>query len=89
MQSPWRADWPGDVLLTRDGTTERLDDAPANSYTLQLENLADAATVATPLLGRDDSLRQARTIAALLAVATSTLTAEFGIVPGTDASETT
>jgi predicted dehydrogenase len=72
VQSRWRIDWPGDVLVTRDGATERLDDAPGNSYTLQLENLADAvAGAAEPLLGRDDALGQARTIAELFTVATS------------------
>jgi len=73
QQSPWRADWAGDVLLTRDGTTERLDVPPANSYVLELENLAAAVLGdAEPLLWRDDALGQARTIAALFAVATTT-----------------
>ena len=72
VQSPWRADWAGDVLLNRDGTTERLDVPSANSYVLELENLAAAVFGdAEPLLARDDALGQARTIAALLAVATS------------------
>ncbi len=73
VQSPWRVDWPGDVLLTRDGTTERLDVPPANSYVLELENLAAAVSGdAEPLLGRDDALGQARAISALLAMSTST-----------------
>jgi xylose dehydrogenase (NAD/NADP) len=73
VQSPWRADWSGDVLLTRDGATERLGVATANSYVLELENLAAAVSSETePLLGRDDALGQAHAIAALFAVATST-----------------
>jgi D-xylose 1-dehydrogenase (NADP+, D-xylono-1,5-lactone-forming) len=72
VQSPWRADWPGAVLLTRDGTTEGLDVPSANSYVLELENLAAAASgEAEPLLGRDDALGQASTIAALFAAATT------------------
>jgi D-xylose 1-dehydrogenase (NADP+, D-xylono-1,5-lactone-forming) len=72
VQSPWRVDWPGDVLLTREGASERLDVPRANSYVLELENLAAAASgEAKPLLGRDDALGQASTIAALFAVAAS------------------
>jgi xylose dehydrogenase (NAD/NADP) len=73
VQSPWRADWSGDVLLTRDGKTERLDVPTANSYVLELENLAAAASSeAEPRLGRDDALGQANAIAALFSVAAST-----------------
>jgi xylose dehydrogenase (NAD/NADP) len=73
VQSPWRVDWPGDVLLTRDRTTERLGAPSANSYVRELENLAAAVSGDTePLLGRDDALGQARAIAALFAIATST-----------------
>jgi D-xylose 1-dehydrogenase (NADP+, D-xylono-1,5-lactone-forming) len=73
VQSPWRADWSGDVLLTRNGATERLDVTTANAYVLELENLAAAVSSETePLLGRDDALGQARVIAALFAVAPST-----------------
>jgi len=72
VQSPWRADWSGDVLLARHGRTERLDVPTANSYVLELENLAAAVSGdAEPLLGRDDALGQARAIAALFAVAPS------------------
>jgi predicted dehydrogenase len=73
VQSPWRIDWPGEALITRGETTERLDFAPANSYTRQLENLAAAVSGdAEPLLGRHDALGQAKAIAALVAAATST-----------------
>ena len=44
----------------------------ANSYRLELENLARAIRgEEAPLLGRDDALGQARTIAALLQAARS------------------
>ena len=73
VHSPWRADWPGDVLLTRDGTSERLVVPSANSYVLELENLAAAvSSEAEPLLGRNDAFGQAHAIAALFAAATST-----------------
>lgn len=65
-QAPWRIDWPGELQLVRDGAVEAVDVAQANSYRLQLENLADAVGgAAPPLLGRDDALGQARTIEAL------------------------
>ena len=54
------------LQLVRDGAVEAVDVAQANSYRLQLENLADAVGgAAPPLLGRDDALGQARTIEAL------------------------
>ena len=72
VQSPWRVDWPGDALITRDGQTERLDVPQASSYVLELENLAAAVSGdAEPLLGRDDALGQAQVIAGLLAVSAS------------------
>jgi xylose dehydrogenase (NAD/NADP) len=65
VEAPWRADWGGDVLLRRGGQTERVSVPEADPYLLELENLADATTGAAPLLGREDALEQARTIAAL------------------------
>jgi len=51
-------------LITLDGEEIRLD--PGNPYQLELENMAAAIRgEAEPLLGRDDALGQARTIAAL------------------------
>ena len=65
-QAPWRVDWGGDLLLERDGRSEVVAVASANSYTRQLENLADAVEGRAPaLLGRADALGQARTIEAL------------------------
>ena len=66
VESPWRTDWPGDVLLRRDDEVERLDVPGGDSYRLELENFADAAEGKSPaLMGREDALGQARTIDAL------------------------
>ncbi len=66
VESPWRTDWLGDVLLRRDDEVERLDVPGGDSYRLELENFADAAEGKSPaLLGREDALGQARTIDAL------------------------
>ena len=72
VQAPWRVDWPGGLELVRDGKAETLDVPTANSYVLELENLAEAvAGEAPPLLGREDALGQAQTINALYAEAAS------------------
>jgi predicted dehydrogenase len=72
VQAPWRVDWPGGLELVRDGKAEALDVPTANSYVLELENLAEAvAGAAPPLLGREDALGQAQTIKALYAKAAS------------------
>jgi D-xylose 1-dehydrogenase (NADP+, D-xylono-1,5-lactone-forming) len=66
VQAPWRADWGGDLVLARDGRVERTPVDPVDSYLRQLENFADAAEGrAAPLVGREDAVGQARTIAAL------------------------
>jgi D-xylose 1-dehydrogenase (NADP+, D-xylono-1,5-lactone-forming) len=72
VEAPWRIDWGGSVTVSRRSGGEVADDVevidvPAgSSYRLELENLADAITGATPpLLGRADALGQARTIEAL------------------------
>lgn len=64
--SPFRVDWPGDLQLVRGDVAESIDVPVANSYRLQLENLAGAvAGTEAALLGRDDALAQARVIDAL------------------------
>jgi predicted dehydrogenase len=66
VESPWRTDWPGDVLLRRGGEVERVEMPGGDSYRFELENFADAAERTTPpLLGREDALGQARAIDAL------------------------
>jgi xylose dehydrogenase (NAD/NADP) len=66
VESPWRTDWPGDVVLRRGDEVERVEVEQADSYRLQLENFAAAIEgSAAPLLGREDALGQARAIDAL------------------------
>jgi D-xylose 1-dehydrogenase (NADP+, D-xylono-1,5-lactone-forming) len=66
VEAPWRVDWGGQVRLHRDGAVETLDVPGADSYRLQLENLADAIEGRAPaLLGADDAIGQARAIDAL------------------------
>ena len=49
-----------------DGSVERIETGPANSYALELADFEAAVRGGRqPLLGRDDALGQARTIAAL------------------------
>lgn len=64
--APWRVDWGGDLVLERDGVSDVVAVDEANSYTLQLENFADAIEGREPaLLGRADAVAQARVIDAL------------------------
>jgi D-xylose 1-dehydrogenase (NADP+, D-xylono-1,5-lactone-forming) len=66
VEAPWRHDLGGDVLLRRGSEVERIEVEEANSYRLQLDNLAAAVRGETPpLLGREDAVAQARVIAAL------------------------
>jgi predicted dehydrogenase len=72
VEAPWRVDWGGDMTVERDGSKEVVRVEHANSYTLELENLADAIEGrAAPLLGRDDAVAQARVIEALYRAAAS------------------
>jgi len=64
--APWRVDWGGDLVLERDGASEVVLVEEANSYTLELENLAAAvAGHGYALLGRADAVAQAQVIEAL------------------------
>lgn len=66
VEAPWRLDWGGVVTVLRDGESEQIDVGVANSYTLELENLADAIEGRAPaLLGREDAVAQTRVIDAL------------------------
>ena len=73
-RDPWHARKPG-LEVRRDDESGWFDVELANSYRLELENLADAIRgVGEPLLGRDDALAQARVIEALYrSAATGTL----------------
>jgi predicted dehydrogenase len=67
LDDPWHCNRPV-IELRRDGEVEQIELEPVDSYRLELENLADAASGAAPLLlGRDDAVGQARTIEALFA----------------------
>jgi D-xylose 1-dehydrogenase (NADP+, D-xylono-1,5-lactone-forming) len=68
LRAPWQVRLGGGILLRRDSEVEQLEveDADADSYRRQLTNFAAAIRrEAEPLLGRDDAVAQARTIAAL------------------------
>jgi len=73
VAAPFRVDWGGPLTVARRPAgsgiateVETIDVPAANSYRLQLENLADAIEGAAPqLLGREDALGQARAIEAL------------------------
>ena len=70
--APWRVDWGGDLVLERGGKKEVVAVEAADSYTRQLENLADAIEGRAPaLLGRADAVAQARVIDALYRSAAS------------------
>jgi predicted dehydrogenase len=65
-EAPWRVDLGGRLLLVADGREEEITVPQADSYRLELENLAAAVAGRAPaLLGRDDALGQARAIEAL------------------------
>ena len=72
VHAPWRVDWGGELTIQRGASREVVQVEEANSYTLELENLADAIEGrAAPLLGRDDAVAQARVIDALYRAAES------------------
>ena len=66
VESPWRPDWGGAVVVRRGEETTRIEVPSADMFQLELENFAAAAAgEAQPLLGRADALGQARAIDAL------------------------
>jgi predicted dehydrogenase len=65
LEDPWHCRHPG-IQLRRGDATERIEIERANSYGLEAQNFSAAIRgEATPLLGRDDALGQARCISAL------------------------
>jgi xylose dehydrogenase (NAD/NADP) len=71
VEDPWHCRRVG-LRLRRASEHEMIEIEHANSYRLELENLSRAIRgEEAPLLGRDDALGQARTIAALLQAAGS------------------
>jgi xylose dehydrogenase (NAD/NADP) len=66
LDDPWHAREPVIEVRRGDGSVERVETGPANSYALELANFEAAVRGdASPLLARDDALAQARVIAAL------------------------
>jgi predicted dehydrogenase len=66
VDSPWRAEGEGELLLRHLEHLRRIDAPAADAYRLQLEDFAAAAAHEHPaLLGRDEVVGQARTIEAL------------------------
>ncbi len=66
VESPWRPDWGGAVLLRRGTESTRIEVPEADMFALELENFGAAvAGDAPPLLVRADALGQARAIEAL------------------------
>jgi predicted dehydrogenase len=70
VADPWHVHSPGIVRAGADGSSETIATPAADSYRLELENLAAAIRGdREALLGRADALGQARTIEALYASA--------------------
>ena len=66
LADPWHGNDAVIELRRADGSVERIEAGPANSYALELADFEAAVRgEGSPLLGRDDALGQARTIAAL------------------------
>jgi D-xylose 1-dehydrogenase (NADP+, D-xylono-1,5-lactone-forming) len=69
LADPWHCRRPV-IELHRDGSSERIEIEPVDSYRLEVENFSRAVRgVEAPLLGREDAVGQARTIEALYAAA--------------------
>jgi len=78
VADPWHCGRPG-IELRRPGATERIEVPEADAYQLEAENLAAAIRgQGAPLLGREDAVGQARTIAALYAAAAAGARVELG-----------
>jgi predicted dehydrogenase len=87
VEAPWRIDWGGAVRLAqRDGETVSagavVDVPEANSYRVELENLADAVAGRAPqLLARADAVGQARVIEGLYRSAAEGRAIDLGAAP--------
>jgi len=65
LDDPWHCRVPV-IEVRRDGTVERIELEPVDSYRLELENMSDAIRgEGGLLLGRDDAVGQARALEAL------------------------
>ncbi len=82
LDAPWRSDWGFSVTLERGDEVETVPVPQANSFGLELADFAAAVRGdRQPLLGRDDALGQARTIAALLESAQTGAAVSLGTRP--------
>jgi D-xylose 1-dehydrogenase (NADP+, D-xylono-1,5-lactone-forming) len=71
LDDPWHCNVPV-IEVRRDGTTERIELKPVDSYRLELENMSDAIRgEGELLLGREDGVAQARAMQALHESATT------------------
>ena len=71
LDDPWHCVHPV-IELRGEGSVERIDLEPVDSYRLELENLSDAIRgEAELLLGREDAFGQARALEALHRSATT------------------
>ena len=71
VDDPWHCLRPG-IELRRDGSVERIELEPQDSYRLELENMSDAIRgTADLLLAREDAMGQARALEAMHASATA------------------
>jgi D-xylose 1-dehydrogenase (NADP+, D-xylono-1,5-lactone-forming) len=65
LDDPWHCKHPV-IELRREGSVERIELDPVNSYGLELENVSEAIRGEAPLLlGREDAVAQARVLEAL------------------------
>jgi predicted dehydrogenase len=65
LDDPWHCTMPV-IELRREGSVERIEVEPQDSYRLELENVSDAIRgEGELLLGREDALGQARALEAL------------------------
>lgn len=82
LDAPWRSDWGFSVTLERGEEVETVPVPQANSFGLELEDFAAAIRgEREPLLGREDALGQARTLAALIESAQSGAAVSLGTRP--------
>ncbi len=78
LDDPWHCKKPV-IELRREGSVERIELDPVNSYGLELENVSEAIRgEAALLLGREDAVAQARALEALHASSESGLPVTIG-----------
>jgi xylose dehydrogenase (NAD/NADP) len=82
LDDPWHGREAVIDVRRPDGSVQRIETGPANSYALELQDFEAAVRgERPPLLGRDDALAQARTIAALYRSAEEGRAVDPAVVP--------